>query len=136
MGWVGQGLATAGDPGVGIQRVEAIDRELKQVAQGMDEAIRTLRERGKVLETASEQLEKEDAGFRKLKQELQEIEKRAGEIKKELDRRVASVDRFAGHYDAYQKALERIETLRVQERRLSAERMVLLEKIQPKEKTR
>jgi chromosome segregation ATPase len=134
--WMGVGLGSAesaGNPAEARKRIQAIDVELKQVEQGMTETVRELRENNKRLETASEQLEKEDAGFRQLKQELKDLEKRVDEVKKELDRRVAAVDRFAGYYEAYHQALVRIEALRLQERRLSAERSVLLTKIEKQE---
>jgi chromosome segregation ATPase len=124
---------SAGNPVEARQRIQAIDTELKQVEQGMSDSVRELRENNKLLETASDQLEKEDAGFRQLKQELKDLEKRVDEVKKEMDRRVAAVDRFAGYYQAYHQALMRIESLRLQERKLSAEKSVLLTKIEKPE---
>ncbi len=132
--FVGIGPAgAAGNPDDARKRIQVIDAELKQVEQGMTDSVRQLRENNSLLETASDQLEKEDAGFRQLKQELKDLEKRVDEVKKEMDRRVAAVDRFAGYYAAYHQALVRIESLRLQERRLSAERSVLLSRIDKKE---
>lgn len=135
---VGWSLAAPppGNPAEGRRRVQEIDAELKQVEQGMSDTVRELRETNKLLESASDKLEAEDAAFRQLKQELKDLEKRSEEIRKELDRRVAAVDRFSGYYETYRQALLRIEALRLQERRLSAERSVLMGKIEKKEESR
>jgi len=115
--------ARAADPAAA--RSAAIDARLVKLAASKDTILKGLRAKIEDIETIKNDLETKDADCRRIRQRLRELGAETEALKREMEKRLASVSRYASLTAAYAKSMEELQGLRETESQLLNEKQVL-----------